>query len=635
MRIHLCVAIAAAMLALTACRDLDEPATGGRPASWTCAPAEYGDGLVCHCDCGAPDPDCSNPGLIVSGCLLGQACSADGTCSDCGNGVLDPGEQCDAALPDIAECAPLGYAPGQVPCDATCRWAYDQCQPLASCGNGALDGGELCDGPAIKPGLSCADFGAASGALACAAGCRIDTAGCFTCGDGVLEGAEACDDGGPPLPSDGCSGTCTVETGWQCTGAPSQCAPRCGDGLIVGGEHCDDGDADDGDGCSASCQVENGCTCTGLPSQCTCVRIEPIAPIQDTYVEAASLALDGAGHPHAAYAYGDVFIDPDGHEREHAHVIAAERSGSTWTRSEVEAFDANRAGIDRRTFALAADGGVLRLLYHRMYNPTAALAVATRGDAGWQITYDHPFYVHDAIRAGGTWHALLEQGSWSGVSYVSGAPGAWTRDEPLPIGAGELAVAPTGDVYLTGSTYGGQLDAYTVRLHRRVDAGDWATLFEHTTTAPPGKHIYPLHLEPLALPDGGLIAFSDIHDATGGRWLRALRDAGAAGWVVDDVADLSCHAPDCWVYEIMNMAFAIDPLGRPHVLLTPGSSLAPTTIEDHYRDADGWHARSLPLTGTFLYDAHFDAAGTAHLLVSTMVAGTAQLAYVSIDAGAW
>ncbi len=41
------------------------------------------------------------------------------------------------------------------------------------------------------------------------------------CGNGLLEGA-ACDDGNI-IDGDGCSSTCTVETGWECTGEPSVC----------------------------------------------------------------------------------------------------------------------------------------------------------------------------------------------------------------------------------------------------------------------------------------------------------------------------------------------------------------------------------------------------------------------------
>lgn len=63
------------------------------------------------------------------------------------------------------------------------------------------------------------------------------------CGDGRRYSPEACDDGGTSN-GNGCSSTCTVESGWTCSGAPatlSTCSPVCGDGQLLGGEACDDG----------------------------------------------------------------------------------------------------------------------------------------------------------------------------------------------------------------------------------------------------------------------------------------------------------------------------------------------------------------------------------------------------------
>ncbi len=39
------------------------------------------------------------------------------------------------------------------------------------------------------------------------------------CGDGMVGGAEACDDGNT-VAGDGCSSTCAVESGWDCTNTP-------------------------------------------------------------------------------------------------------------------------------------------------------------------------------------------------------------------------------------------------------------------------------------------------------------------------------------------------------------------------------------------------------------------------------
>lgn len=62
----------------------------------------------------------------------------------------------------------------------------------------------------------------------------------FTCGDGTVSSAEACDDGGV-VAGDGCSATCTVESGYSCSGTPSSCSTVCGDSIIAGSEQCDAG----------------------------------------------------------------------------------------------------------------------------------------------------------------------------------------------------------------------------------------------------------------------------------------------------------------------------------------------------------------------------------------------------------
>ncbi|MHC4698755.1 MAG: DUF4215 domain-containing protein, partial [Planctomycetota bacterium] len=93
------------------------------------------------------------------------------------------------------------------------------------------------------------------------------------CGDSFILGAEQCDDGNTAS-GDGCSATCAIESGWDCTGEPSTCTFHCGDGGIGASEECDDGNARSGDGCYVDCTVEIGWTCTGQPSVCS----ELIAP---------------------------------------------------------------------------------------------------------------------------------------------------------------------------------------------------------------------------------------------------------------------------------------------------------------------------------------------------------------------
>jgi len=83
------------------------------------------------------------------------------------------------------------------------------------------------------------------------------------CGDGFVDAGEACDDGNN-VDGDGCSATCTVETGFSChqtsVDLPSICQKGCGDGTVQSPEECDDGNNVDGDGCSATCTLETTTT---------------------------------------------------------------------------------------------------------------------------------------------------------------------------------------------------------------------------------------------------------------------------------------------------------------------------------------------------------------------------------------
>lgn len=89
------------------------------------------------------------------------------------------------------------------------------------------------------------------------------------CGDGSLNSTsgETCDDGNA-IAGDGCSASCEVESGWDCTSTArdaSTCSMMfgyaCGDGHRLTSERCDDGNSSAGDGCSASCEVEDGWFC--------------------------------------------------------------------------------------------------------------------------------------------------------------------------------------------------------------------------------------------------------------------------------------------------------------------------------------------------------------------------------------
>lgn len=205
----------------TACGDgaigAGEECDGTNLGGQTCAARGFSGGtLGCDASCGFDD----------SGCFS----------ATCGNGTRETSEACDGSDLGGASCASVGFYGGTLGCNADCTFRVSSCH---NCGNGAIEGIEQCDGAALG-GADCTTLGFTGGTLSCNASCDYVTTACFTmaCGNGTREGSEACDDANG-VSGDGCSNTCTVESGWSCTGTPSTCSAVCGDGMILGGEACD------------------------------------------------------------------------------------------------------------------------------------------------------------------------------------------------------------------------------------------------------------------------------------------------------------------------------------------------------------------------------------------------------------
>jgi len=179
--------------------------------------------------------------FLLLGLVFFPGCKVDPKSVDsCGDGFIDPGEQCDSAALGGQTCATLGYhVDGSLACGDDCTFDASSCGPI--CGDGAVDSahGEECDGTDLN-GTSCTSLGAVGGVLRCDEDCRFDLSDCTAmCGNGRVEEGESCDDGDTAA-GDGCSSACALEAGFDCTTTnPTVCTAVCGDGLIVGGETCD------------------------------------------------------------------------------------------------------------------------------------------------------------------------------------------------------------------------------------------------------------------------------------------------------------------------------------------------------------------------------------------------------------
>ncbi|MBN2193563.1 MAG: DUF4215 domain-containing protein [Polyangiaceae bacterium] len=136
--------------------------------------------------------------------------------TDCGDGEIGPGEECDDGVGNN-----LG--------------GYNQCSPDCTlgphCGDGVKQDEEACDYGADR---NTGEYGG------CAANCQLGP----YCGDGITSDGEACDDG----INDGGYGECA-------TGCVL--GPFCGDGgWEPAYEECDDHNNVDLDGCSGACRIE-------------------------------------------------------------------------------------------------------------------------------------------------------------------------------------------------------------------------------------------------------------------------------------------------------------------------------------------------------------------------------------------
>ncbi len=174
--------------------------------------------------------------------------SSDGGVPEtCGNGRLDPGEQCEGADLGGETCTSRGYLEGALSCDASCQLDESDC---SACGDGVKDPGEECDGGDYG-GLTCADVtGDTHGVLACSFDCEINTDLCYSCGDGVVEQDEQCEAGD-------LQGRTCVSLGY--TGGDLSCRDDCTyneDGCTTCGDGaCDLAQGEDATSCYVDCGI--------------------------------------------------------------------------------------------------------------------------------------------------------------------------------------------------------------------------------------------------------------------------------------------------------------------------------------------------------------------------------------------
>ena len=178
-------------------------------------------------------------------CSMG--CTFDTSdCYVCGDGNIDMGEQCDGANIGGANCSafvmPGDTVSGGAPsCDApTCQLTEGTC---TFCGDGMIEGAESCETGNLG-GATCQSLGMGfdGGTLSCM-NCAFNTGGCTDCGDGVAEGSEVCDgvdfDGATCATLVGAGSTGTLLCNAACTMIDqADCCALVTQPCLVGGDCC-------------------------------------------------------------------------------------------------------------------------------------------------------------------------------------------------------------------------------------------------------------------------------------------------------------------------------------------------------------------------------------------------------------
>ena len=140
------------------------------------------------------------PLFTLCAALLFSSCDDPKTISggECGDDILDPGEECDTLQYGESTCTSLGYYGGNLQCNEDCTFNRSSCEEVGHCGDGVIQDefGEVCDGASLGTAACGILEGTyAGGTLTCKDDCTLDVTGCPRCGDGVIQDAdgEVCD----------------------------------------------------------------------------------------------------------------------------------------------------------------------------------------------------------------------------------------------------------------------------------------------------------------------------------------------------------------------------------------------------------------------------------------------------------
>ncbi len=185
----------------------------------------------------------------------------------CGNNILDDNEVCDGDKFYVTNCSDYSaeYTTGKLKCTDTCEFDTSECKGYEpSCGNGVLDPGEDCDNKVMRfsaTQTACNAYDSSvyqKGTISCTSDCKYDFSACKTwCGNGAVNNSggvvEACDHSATGDKFSTSKNTCAKVMGSGYTGdlacsedcstiITTGCKPpvaKCGDGIVNNDELCD------------------------------------------------------------------------------------------------------------------------------------------------------------------------------------------------------------------------------------------------------------------------------------------------------------------------------------------------------------------------------------------------------------
>lgn len=245
----------------------------------------------------------------------------------CGNGVIDPGEECDSELFGAKSCKDYKgeKASGALKCTDECRIDDAQCSAPEPelCGNDVIDAGEECDGESFGA-KTCKDYKGsdATGNLTCTDECEIDDSQCIatehqTCGNNVIDAGEECDTDnfGAKTCKDfkGENATGMLKCTDECKIDDAQCAAPlpelCGneviddgeecDGSIFGAKSCEDYQGKDATGnlaCTDACKIDASACKHAIPETCNNDKLDDGEVCDGTHLNGMNCAKVGFGY---------------------------------------------------------------------------------------------------------------------------------------------------------------------------------------------------------------------------------------------------------------------------------------------------------------------------------------------------